>query len=482
MKSIIYCFLLICCSFMIFSCTSQQQNDQMLITTSSAKARELYIQGREKADNIEFTAAMMLFDQALEEDPDFAMAHLQQALAGGSLEERREHLSKAVDLVDKVSPGEAKFILYYKALFDGDGAMRKEYLSNLLEMLPNDLHVLDQAGIHYYAFVNDYEKALEYFMKTNEVDPNYAPAYNMIGYIQVELKNYDAAEIAFKKYIELQPESPNAYDSYAEFLLTLGDFDQSLKNYQTAYDKDNKYATALAGIGNNYVLKGDFEKAREYFMKYYEEAVPVNEKYAALTRMIISYAEEGDVDGAIKACESRFKKAEDQNLVQYKISSMNIAGFILAENGEFEKATSYYDKAAEIIETAEMEDVVRKGFDFNAGVNHCYMLTNLNQLDEATEEGQKCLSIAEKRQNPGENQFIHGRLGALEIKKGNFKQALEHLNKADPQSPYNWYQMALAYEGMDMKDKANELFTQVANQNEVRLDLILVRQKAKENL
>lgn len=306
MKSIIYCFLLICCSFMIFSCTSQQQIDQMLITTSSPEARELYIQGRVKADNIEFTAAMMLFDQALEEDPDFAMAHLQQALAGGSLEERREHLSKAVDLVDKVSPGEAKFILYYKALFDGDGA--------------------------------------------------------------------------------------------------------------------------------------------------------------------------------IKACESRFKKAEDQNLVQYKISSMNIAGFILAENGEFEKATSYYDKAVEIIETAEMEDVVRKGFDFNAGVNHCYMLTNLNQLDEATEEGQKCLSIAEKRQNPGENQFIHGRLGALEIKKGNFKQALEHLNKADPQSPYNWYQMALAYEGMDMKDKANELFTQVANQNEVRLDLILVRQKAKENL
>jgi len=30
------------------------------------------------------------------------------------------------------------------------------------------------------------------------------------------------AEKAFKKYIELVPDSPNSYDSYAEFLMTLG--------------------------------------------------------------------------------------------------------------------------------------------------------------------------------------------------------------------------------------------------------------------
>jgi tetratricopeptide (TPR) repeat protein len=425
---------------------------------------------------------MRIFDQALEKDPDFAMAHLQRALVAGGLEERREHLNKAVSLVDKVSPGEAQFILYNKALFDGDGTKRVEYLNKLLEMLPNDLHVLDQAGIHYYAFVNDYKKALEYYTKATRIDPLFAPPYNMIGYTQVQLKNFDAAETAFKKYIELLPNSPNSYDSYAELLLTLGKYDQSIENYQIAYEKDNQYTTALAGIGNNYVLKGDLEKAREYFMKQYEEAVPINEKFGSLFSMILTHVEEGDIDGAINACESRYKSAEEQNLFQFKISSLNTAGFILAEHGELEKAASYYDKASEIIETAEMEDADRKGYKFGAGVNSCYMLTNLNQLDEATEEGKKCLSIAEKRQNPGELQFIHGRLGSLELKKGNFQQALDHLNQANPQSPYNWFQMAVAYEGMDMKDKANELFTQVANQNEVRLDLIVVRGKAKDKL
>jgi tetratricopeptide (TPR) repeat protein len=482
MKSFIIYFLLLCCSLILYSCTSQQQSDQMLITTSSEEAKELYIQGRDKADNIEFTAAMRIFDQALEKDPDFAMAHLQRAQVGGGLEESREHLNKAVGLVDKVSPGEAQFIFYTKALFDGDGSKQKEHLNKLLEILPNDLRVLEQAGIYYYAFVNDFKKALEYYNKATQIDPNFAPPYNMIGYTQVQLKNYDAAEAAFKKYIELVPNSPNSYDSYAEFLLTMGDYDKSIENYQIAYEKDNQYTTALAGIGNNYVLKGDLEKAREYYMKQYEEAVLINEKFGSLFSMILTHAEEGDIDGAIKACESRFKSAEEQNQVQFKISSLNTAGFILAEQGEPEKAASYYEKAAEIIETANLEDADRRSYQYFAGVNHCYILTEQNQLDKATEEGKKCLKIAEQRQNPGELQVIHGQLGSLEIKKGNFQQALEHLKQADPQSPYDWFQMAVAYEGMDMKDKANELFTQVANQNEVRLDLIVVRGKAKDKL
>jgi tetratricopeptide (TPR) repeat protein len=470
------------CLILVFSCTNQQQSDQMMITTSSEEAKQLYLQGREKADNIEFTAAMILIDQALEKDPDFAMAHLQRAQLGGGLKESREHLNKAVALVENVSPGEAHFIMYVKALFDGDGQKRMEHLGKLLEILPNDLRVLDQAGIHYYAFVNDYQKALEYYNKATQIDPNFAPPYNMIGYTQVELKNYDTAEKAFKKYIELVPNSPNSYDSYAEFLQTLGKYDQSIENYQKAYKKDNKYTTALAGIGNNYVLKDDLEKAREYYMKQYEEAVPVNEKFGALSSVILTYVEEGNIDGAIEACESRFKKAEKEDLFQYQISSLNTAGFILAENGELAKAASYYDKAAKIIETAQMEDTDRKRYNYFAGVNRCYILTGQNKLDEATEEGENCLSIAEKRQNPGELQFIHGQLGSLEIKKGNYKQALDHLEKADPQSPYNWFQMALAYEGMDMKDKASDMFKQVATQNEVRLDLTLVRDKAKENL
>jgi tetratricopeptide (TPR) repeat protein len=482
MKSFTYFCLVLGCLVFISACSNQQQGDQMMITTSSEEAKQLFVQGRDKAENIELAAAMMLIDQALEKDPDFALAHLQRAMLGGNLTKSRAHLNKAVALVDKVSPGEAHYILYVKSNFDGDGAKRQEHMKKLLEILPNDLRVLDLAGIYYYAFTNEYKKALEYYKKAIQIDPNFAPPYNMIGYTQVELKNFDEAEKAFKKYIELVPNSPNSYDSYAEFLMTLGKYDQSIENYQKAYDTDNMYTTALNGIANNYVLKGDLNKAREYYSKQHQEAVPVNEKFGSLFSVIDTYVIENDIDGAIKACEELHSMAEAENLVQFQIGSMNTAGFILAEKGNLDDAAAYYKKAAEIIESAELDDADKDRYKYFAGVNHCYILTKQNKLDEATKEGENCLGIAKKRQNPGELQFIHGQLGVLELKKENYKQALDHLNQADPQSPYNWYQMAVAYEGLNQNDKANELFDQIANQNEVRLDLILVRDKAREKL
>jgi cytochrome c-type biogenesis protein CcmH/NrfG len=40
----------------------------------------------------------------------------------------------------------------------------------------------------------------------------------MLGYSYRSLENYAEAEKAFKIYIELIPDDPNPYDSYAEML------------------------------------------------------------------------------------------------------------------------------------------------------------------------------------------------------------------------------------------------------------------------
>jgi len=454
----------------------------MPVTTSSAEARDLYLQGMTKLDNIEFEAAGDFFERAIGKDPDFAMAYVQRALSGGNIDERRKYLDKAVALTDKVSESEAAFILYNQALFDADGMGQKKQMEKLLQLLPNDKRVLDLAGVYYYAFVRDYNQALAYFTKATEVAPDYGPPYNMIGYCQVELKNYDAAEKAFQKYIEFVPNSPNPYDSYAELLLTRGKYDESIKQYQKAYDTDNKFITALLGIGNNHAMKGEFDKAREYFMKVSKEAAYSNTRFNALTAMAGSYVEEGLTADALETCQVRFGMAEEQGLTDFQVSSMNQAGFIACEAGDMDKAKEYYDQAAEIIASGKMTDADRATNKFNAAVNKCYLLTEMSELDEATKQGEQCMQMAEQRQNPNELQNIHGQLGALANKKGEYKKALEHLAKADPQSPYNWYQMAIAYEGQEMKDKAKEYYGKVANQNELRLDLAVVRQKAKIKL
>ena len=67
---------------------------------------------------------------------------------------------------------------------------------------------------------------------------------------------YPEAEQAFKKYIELIPDDPNPYDSYAELLMKTGRFEESIKNYEKALSVDPNFVASYVGIGNNYVFMG----------------------------------------------------------------------------------------------------------------------------------------------------------------------------------------------------------------------------------
>ncbi|MDQ3224723.1 MAG: tetratricopeptide repeat protein [Gemmatimonadota bacterium] len=66
------------------------------------------------------------------------------------------------------------------------------------------------------------------YRKSVELAPDFAPAYNLLGYALRATADYAEAEKAFKKYIELIPEDPNPYDSYAELLMKMGRFDESI--------------------------------------------------------------------------------------------------------------------------------------------------------------------------------------------------------------------------------------------------------------
>ncbi len=53
--------------------------EKIPITTSSSEALDLFLQGRDLAEKIRFQEALRYFQEAVEEDPNFAMAHLNLA-------------------------------------------------------------------------------------------------------------------------------------------------------------------------------------------------------------------------------------------------------------------------------------------------------------------------------------------------------------------------------------------------------------------
>jgi tetratricopeptide (TPR) repeat protein len=468
--------------FLFFSCAKQtaMMEGEIPITTASDEARQIFIQAREKQDNLKSYAAADLFDEAIGKDPDFARAYLYRAFSGGGYQIYRENLAKAAALVNKVSEGEKHEILFLMAGADGEGEKEKTELDQLLSMFPNDKRVYEYAGNYFYYTAQEYEKALEHYKTCTDLDPGYAPVYNNTGYLYIDMGNYTEAEKAFEQYIKLIPDEPNPYDSYAEFLLRRGRLDESIIQYEKAIGIDPTFSMAYAGTGDNYVFKRDFDKARLYYQMYFDNAQNFDQQMNALYWKATSFVHEGKIEDAIKVWEERADLAHTKKSPNYVISSYNMAVFTFDEVGQFDEGKIYLDKVIEYINTTEMHEADRKTNQYYAGLYRCYHGIMSDDLKTAEKEAAECQQLAVTRKNPVEIQTLHLFLGMLETKKDNYDQAITHFSQADLENPYNWFQLAGSYKKAGKKDKAKDLYSKVAESHDNGMGLATVRHRAKK--
>src|SRR5215472_15192940 len=207
------------------------------ITTASDDARKEFLQGRDLNEKLLIQDSIAHYDKAISLDPNFAMAELNRSAVSPTGKEFFDHLQKAVSLSDKASNGEKVLILGTEAGVNGNPAKQKEYLDQLIAAFPNDERANFALGGYYFG-QQDFPQAITYYKKATEIEPKFSSAFNLLGYAYRQNADYPNSEGAFKKYIELIPNDPNPYDSYAELLLREGKFDESIAQYRKALSID----------------------------------------------------------------------------------------------------------------------------------------------------------------------------------------------------------------------------------------------------
>jgi tetratricopeptide (TPR) repeat protein len=292
------------------------QVKEMPVTTSSREALNLYLSGRDKQDVADNDAALLLFEKAIQKDPDFAMAYLSRAYCGGGYNVFRQNLDKAVSLINKVSEGEKLLLLYEQASADGNGQKQKEYLDALLNSFPSDKRVSANAGWYFFS-IGDFSTAVVHFTKAVEIDDKYAPAYNALGLSQSYLNNYTEAEKVFQAYIRLVPGYADPYDSYAFLLVKMGKDDEAIVQYRKALEKNPAYSLSQVGLGNMYIFKGDFETARKYYKDCFDKATDIDWKFNGLFHKAVSYLYEGKMGNAMTAFDELVVLAQKEKLIPY---------------------------------------------------------------------------------------------------------------------------------------------------------------------
>ncbi|MBN2412841.1 tetratricopeptide repeat protein [candidate division KSB1 bacterium] len=474
-------FLITVQFFSSFDCT-KKDSGKIPITTSSKEASELYLQGRDLSDRLQAQESLQYFTNAIAADTNFALGYLNLAFVVPNAKDFFTNLNKAVDLADNVSEGERAWILGVQAGVNGEPMLQREYYQKLVQEYPNDERAHNLLGIHYFG-LQEWEMAITEFIKATEINPDFSQPYNQLGYAYRFLEQYDKAEEAFKKYIELIPDDPNPYDSYAELLMKTGKFNESIESYQKALTFNPNFVASHIGIATDLNLLGQYEDAREQIYKLYYMARDEGERNAALFTMAVSYADEGNLEKALEEINKSYSANEEINDVAAMAGNLNTMGNILLEMGRVKEAEEKYMQAVDIISKSNLSQEVKDNATRGGLFNMSQAALKDGDIETAKAKADEYRQQVEALNNPNFIRLSHQLTAMIALDEKDYNKAIEELQMANLQNPYNLYRMALAYKGQGDEEKSLEFLKKAANFNGLNnLNYAFIRTKAKNML
>ncbi len=298
----------------------------------SKVAQEWYDKGTEALRNGLFLQAKLAFEQAVNADPNFALAHARLAEALTELDylgDAQREMLLVTDLVRNRSRLPRVDELYLNAIHAtlmGQFPNAISAYSETAKLSPDQPHVYFDLG-RAYEKNNELDKAIESYREATNRDSRLAAAFLRVGVLYGRkseqapaLANFQQAETLYQalgsiegqaevsyergfffnklerpiearqhleRALELARTAPNQYQE-VKSLLKLGDVAsdernvtlarqhiQEALNLARAHGIDNLTQRGLVDLGNSYTLNGEFQEAK----KYYQESLQLAQKH-----------------------------------------------------------------------------------------------------------------------------------------------------------------------------------------------------------
>ena len=462
--------------------TDTTKSGKIAVTTSSEEARKEFLAGRALAENLRITDSIQHFDKAISLDPNFALAHLNRANVSPTANEFFDHLKHAVALADKASDGERMVIQATEAGANANPTKQKEILEKLVAAYPNDERAHFNLGGYHFG-QQEFAKAIDHYKKATEIAPDYATAYNILGYAYRQNDAYSDAENAFKKYIALIPNDPNPYDSYAELLLKMGRFDEAIAQYNKALAIDANFVNSHFGIAAALAYKGNAAEAQTELQKMTTKARSDGERRTALFGQMVVAADSGKLDQALAEVEKQYALGQKTNDIPSMAGDLQLKGNVLLEMGRFDDARKAYEEALKMTNDSKLSQEIKD----NTALFHHYNLARVaiakKDLATAKTETAAFRTGTEAAKNANQVKQAHELAGRIALEEKNYDAAITELGQANQQNPDTLYLLGHAYHGKGDMTKAKELFTKAAKFNSLpQLNYAFVRNKAEKAL
>jgi tetratricopeptide (TPR) repeat protein len=451
------------------------------ITTSSAKARKLFLEGRQLQDNLRASEAHDRYLKAAELDPDFALAHLGLVQTALSTDELLHSIARAAELADSVSPGEAHMIRAAEANTNGRPEIARQHLEALAAAFPDDERVHFMVGMFHFGRT-EWQPAIEAYRRALAINPDFPSPYNYLGYALRNLGDFKGATEAFKRYTELIPDEPNPYDSYAELLMKMGKFQDSIGQYEKALEINPNFTASYVGMAFDWMFLGDSEKARSALARALFIAPNDGERRQVLLWIAASYFHEGKHEQALAELGRRLEVARKGQDLLTVAGDLFLQGRVLAEYGRADEARAKYDEGLAAAEAGWATPEVKENFRraYIAGLARIALARG--DLAEADKLASRYLESVQRDQVPGQLRQAHQLLGLVALARSDWESAVAELSRADLGDPYTLYHLARAYLGKGDRMQGLAALERAANFNGLAFNYAFIRLSALELL
>ena len=280
--------------------------------TANTEAYQLYLKGRyflNKSTEADFRKSMEYFQQALEKDPNYALAYAGLADSYAQLgsygliqmkdsyPKARAASTRALEIDEMLGEAQASlgFVLmnYYWDWMEAEKRFKRA-----IELNPNYAMAHNWYSQH-LAFMGRSQEAIREAQRAQEIDPLSLWTNSNIGFVSYLARQYDEAILASQKTLELDPNFAVAHMIIGLSYVQKKMYDEGISELQKA--KANPDSRAL--LAYVYGLAGKRSEAR----KILEELGKLsNQKYVSPFPIAVAYTGLDEKDRAFAALDKAY--------------------------------------------------------------------------------------------------------------------------------------------------------------------------------
>ena len=448
---------------------SAQKSVTMPVTTASPAARKEFEHAMGDLEKSRRADALDDLRVAVKHDPKFAQAYILISQLTHDPDEQVSAWSHAEQLAPGVTPGERLLIHWISGVQENKYVPAIAAMNDLLAMYPQDHRTAFLAG-RWLVHQRRYAQGIFVLEHALTLFPEYPAALNELAYAYAFSGNFEKAYGLMDRYVQLQPDQPNPYDSYGEILRAAGQYDAALEKYRQAIHVDSNFGSEL-GVADTLAVMGKEAEAREEYAKALIFVTSESDRVEYELQAAVTWIREGNHKQVDKSMHDIARHAHAAGLAKLEAE----ANRIMAMSAPDYRDATHHLKAAEHA-LDEGHPISRSDREEERALI-LEVAARYAAHNQAMGAAEKSVTQLETMAGQSRSQVIQlayqAAAGSVLAEQGKYAEAIPHLEE-DTENPESMLLLWKAYNQTGAQEDANLLAKRLVGVNEPTVEQALV--------